>query len=194
MALNTFVFNGTSLGRLFGCSNSQKVNQGCTMLVSKLLEGLRPASKSFSAHLNGNFRFRLINTSSCSNGSSNSNFGSSRRSFDVFRANQMIKNLNSQQKPSNPVLKVDKKTLTVKTTESKPGAEKSAKTTAAAGTVSIFKRFKEAYKQHGKILIWTHLVTSVGWTCGFLLLARRFVVSRFLFFFRFSRVVEAENL
>ena len=36
---------------------------------------------------------------------------------------------------------------------------------------SIFKRFKEAYKQHGKILLWCHVITCCGWIVGFFLLS-----------------------
>ena len=45
---------------------------------------------------------------------------------------------------------------------------------AVAGQVklSIFKRFKEAYKQHGKILIWTHVVTCCGWIVGLFFLSK----------------------
>jgi hypothetical protein len=42
----------------------------------------------------------------------------------------------------------------------------------AATQKSIFKRFKDAYKQHGKILIWCHFVTCFGWIVGFFLLAQ----------------------
>lgn len=38
---------------------------------------------------------------------------------------------------------------------------------------SIFKRFKEAYKQHGKILIAVHFTTGAGWVFGFFLLSKR---------------------
>lgn len=34
-------------------------------------------------------------------------------------------------------------------------------------SLSIFKRFKEAYRQHGKILIWVHVLTCMGWMTGF---------------------------
>ena len=45
-------------------------------------------------------------------------------------------------------------------------------TKGEAGNLSIFKRFKEAYKQHGKILIWCHVVTCCGWIVAFYCLAR----------------------
>ena len=37
----------------------------------------------------------------------------------------------------------------------------------------IFKRFKEAYKQHGKILIAVHFTSGAGWIFGFFLLSQR---------------------
>ncbi|RMZ96128.1 hypothetical protein BpHYR1_044184 [Brachionus plicatilis] len=40
------------------------------------------------------------------------------------------------------------------------------------GSVSIFKRFKDAYKQHGKILIACHFVSSWGWIISFFFLAK----------------------
>ena len=40
-------------------------------------------------------------------------------------------------------------------------------------STSIFKRFKEAYKQHGKILIAVHFTTGAGWVFGFFLLSKR---------------------
>ncbi|CAF0969037.1 unnamed protein product [Brachionus calyciflorus] len=40
------------------------------------------------------------------------------------------------------------------------------------GSLSIFKRFKEAYKQHGKILLWCHFISCWGWVIGFFFLAK----------------------
>lgn len=37
---------------------------------------------------------------------------------------------------------------------------------------NIFKRFKIAYKQHGKILIICHLISSWGWIVSFFFLAK----------------------
>lgn len=42
-----------------------------------------------------------------------------------------------------------------------------------AQTLSIFQRFKEAYKQHGKILIYCHIITCCGWFAGFFVLAEK---------------------
>ena len=39
--------------------------------------------------------------------------------------------------------------------------------------IGIFKRFKEAYRKHGKVLIACHVTTCIGWFCGFYLLSRR---------------------
>lgn len=44
--------------------------------------------------------------------------------------------------------------------------------TAKQQSLNIFKRFKEAYKQHGKILIWCHVATCCGWFAGFFLLSK----------------------
>lgn len=40
------------------------------------------------------------------------------------------------------------------------------------GSVSIFKRFKDAYKQHGKILVGCHFISSWGWVISFFFLAK----------------------
>lgn len=37
---------------------------------------------------------------------------------------------------------------------------------------SIFKRFKDAYKQHGKVLIYVHITTCCGWITGLFFLAK----------------------
>ena len=36
----------------------------------------------------------------------------------------------------------------------------------------IVQRFKDAYKEYGKILIGVHLVTSIGWFGGFYYMAK----------------------
>ena len=41
--------------------------------------------------------------------------------------------------------------------------------------IGIFKRFKNAYKEHGKVLIAVHLVTSTVWMSVFYYAAARFV-------------------
>ena len=41
--------------------------------------------------------------------------------------------------------------------------------------VGIFKRFKNAYKEHGKVLVAVHLVTSTVWMSVFYYAAARFV-------------------
>ena len=46
-----------------------------------------------------------------------------------------------------------------------------ANTTTQAQSLSIFKRFKEAYKQHGQVLIYTHIVLCCGWIVGFYFLS-----------------------
>lgn len=47
----------------------------------------------------------------------------------------------------------------------------SATATSQGQSLSIFKRFKDAYKQHGKILIYTHIVLCCGWIVGFYFLS-----------------------
>lgn len=42
-----------------------------------------------------------------------------------------------------------------------------------AASKSIFKRFKDAYKQHGKVLIYVHIATCFGWVLGFFALSNR---------------------
>ena len=42
-------------------------------------------------------------------------------------------------------------------------------------SASIFTRFKEAYKQHGKVLVCCHLVLCVGWITGFYILSTWYV-------------------
>jgi hypothetical protein len=39
--------------------------------------------------------------------------------------------------------------------------------------LGIFKRFKDAYKKHGKVLIICHVTTCIGWVIGLYLLAER---------------------
>jgi hypothetical protein len=39
--------------------------------------------------------------------------------------------------------------------------------------MNIFKRFKDAYRKHGKVLILVHLVSSVGWISSFYVLSKR---------------------
>ncbi len=50
-------------------------------------------------------------------------------------------------------------------------------------SLSIFKRFKEAYKQHGKVLIYCHITTCFGWIIGFFFLSKRFN-SNFFFYYK----------
>lgn len=45
-------------------------------------------------------------------------------------------------------------------------------TTSTTTSIGIFKRFKEAYKQHGKVLIACHVLTSIGWYVGFFFLSK----------------------
>lgn len=47
-----------------------------------------------------------------------------------------------------------------------------------ASKKSIFKRFKDAYKQHGKVLIYVHVATSISWVISFFALSHRY----YLFF------------
>ena len=60
------------------------------------------------------------------------------------------------------------------TESTKPGANESlgsTSTSTQAQSLSIFKRFKEAYKQHGKVLIYCHIVLCCGWIVGFYFLS-----------------------
>lgn len=43
-----------------------------------------------------------------------------------------------------------------------------------AAKKSIFKRFKDAYKQHGKVLIYVHVATSISWVLSFFALSHRY--------------------
>ena len=54
----------------------------------------------------------------------------------------------------------------------KPEAETPQKTLKEA-EMSLFARFKDAYKKHGKVLIITHVILSCGWFGGFYWLAER---------------------
>ena len=38
---------------------------------------------------------------------------------------------------------------------------------------SIFKRFKDAYRKHGKVLLYIHFSTCICWIIGFYFLAKR---------------------
>lgn len=62
--------------------------------------------------------------------------------------------------------------------KAKDAASNSTSTTAEAqqaSSKSILKRFKDAYKQHGKVLIAVHVVASFGWIFSFFALAKRSV-------------------
>ncbi len=41
--------------------------------------------------------------------------------------------------------------------------------------MNLFKRFKDAYNKHGKVLIIVHLASSVGWISSFYLLSKRYL-------------------
>lgn len=120
----------------------------------------------------GSFASRLLNTT-------NARFlnVNHRKAYFAVRS-QLIKALNSQKK--NAVVRIDQKSLTLKpnaSQSSKPTESAAAKTPPSSTTeqASIFKRFKEAYKQHGMVLIATHMVTSVGWITGFYMLSKGYI-------------------
>lgn len=120
----------------------------------------------------GSFASRLLNTT-------NARFlnVNHRKAYFAVRS-QIIKALNSQKK--NAVVRIDQKSLTLKPSASqqpsKPTESAAAKTpSSTTEQASIFKRFKEAYKQHGMVLIGTHMVTSVGWITGFYMLSKGYI-------------------
>jgi hypothetical protein len=49
--------------------------------------------------------------------------------------------------------------------------------------LSIFQRFKRTYKEHGKILVGVHLVTSCVWYGSFYYIASRYDYFPLIFFF-----------
>lgn len=76
-----------------------------------------------------------------------------------------------------------------------PAAEQPlANESAKAQTFSIFQRFKQAYKQHGKILIYCHILTCCGWFAGFFVLAENgFELSKFLGLFEAVHIISHET-
>lgn len=114
-------------------------------------------------------------------------FNASNRKSQFVRA-QIIKALNCSR--TKAVIRIDKKSITAKPTMTLNQAKNTCEIGArharegattvtqspAAETASIFKRFKEAYKQHGKILICTHAVTSIGWYSGFFMLSKGYLI------------------
>lgn len=137
------------LNGLNGLTKHQQLNNISNMII----EGLKRRSLDTQQRLrffNSTSRFMYVRADHMAS--------------QLIRNRSMILNKSSVAAPTR--LKIDRKSLTIKPPQPPP-----SESTARAETMSIFKRFKAAYKQHGKILIWTHLVTSVGWITGFFMLA-----------------------
>lgn len=63
-----------------------------------------------------------------------------------------------------------------------------------ASSKSIFKRFKDAYKQHGKVLIAVHIMASFGWIFSFFALAKSGVqITELLKLFEKLHIVSEET-
>lgn len=58
---------------------------------------------------------------------------------------------------------------TIKPNEPPPVAE--------TAQLSVFKRFKDAYRQHGKVIIFIHIGNCMLWITGLYILAKRFAFS-----------------
>lgn len=71
-------------------------------------------------------------------------------------------------------------------------SEAELKTTTT--TSGIFQKFKEAYKQHGKILLYCHIITCCGWITGFFFLAKSgYDISNFLALFEKAHLISHET-
>jgi hypothetical protein len=77
-----------------------------------------------------------------------------------LKSNQIILNINNNLRNRQQFLNQQKRFNSTESETVKPKE-------------GIFKRFKSAYKQHGKVLIYTHIVTCCGWITGFYLLSQR---------------------
>lgn len=138
--------------------------------LNKIVELFSVTNKSVLEQL------RLVNTSSRS---LNLNH---RKNY--FIKPQLMKLATNGKISMKSVIRIDKKNINInpsnnqqlKANGSGETANNSAPTAGTVGTqqksASIFKRFKEAYKQHGKILIWTHAITCCGWITGFFMLSK----------------------
>jgi hypothetical protein len=98
--------------------------------------------------------------------------------------NKQIKEMNKQQvqrfrellfsiKRNRFSTKPDQESTTTSSTNTiKSSSSPTTSATTTTTSIGIFKRFKEAYKQHGKILIACHVLTSIGWYVGFFFLSK----------------------
>lgn len=93
--------------------------------------------------------------------------------FSKLRRNYVrLFNGNNNQSAQN------KSNANVNTKAEAPKSNAAAETEAPQKTLkeaemSLFARFKDAYKKHGKVLIITHIILSCGWFGGFYWLAER---------------------
>ncbi len=80
-----------------------------------------------------------------------------------------------QNSKSNNFKLIDKRFKNLSTRENFYSSETSSaasRSVQEASQKSIFKRFKDAYKQHGKVLIYVHIATCFGWIIGFFALSK----------------------
>jgi hypothetical protein len=105
--------------------------------------------------------------------SSNKNLKDSNfKFFNIKDSNQRFKSRSTEKLPNDNKILLKR----VYNTGSNPVQETktptpSTATTTEAQSKSIFKRFKEAYKQHGQVLIYTHIVLCCGWIVSFYFLS-----------------------
>lgn len=127
------------------------------------------------------FRFLFNPTNKCNellNNSNRSLFNQLKLKYFTIRTGSngpiynLKNNLNSVKKTKNVQLTNQLKCFNSSNKPSNGEATLNTQKLAEEKSLSIFKRFKEAYKQHGKILIWCHVITCCGWITGFFFLSK----------------------
>ncbi len=93
----------------------------------------------------------------------------------IIPTNNTTTHIRFQNSKSNNFKLIDKRFKNLSTRENFYSSETSSaasRSVQEASQKSIFKRFKDAYKQHGKVLIYVHIATCFGWIIGFFALSK----------------------
>lgn len=88
----------------------------------------------------------------------------------LAKANKNFSLVKHENFPRKELFELSKKTLSIQLNRYK--SQSSNAILNDKGSDSIFKRFKDAYKQHGKILVTCHFISSWGWIISFFFLAK----------------------
>ncbi len=152
------------------------------MSLSKLAANYKFFSRASSSTLllsnsaSRKSKFQLIKSSLFATKNFNS-FSTNKNSSLIIPANSAI-NPTTQiryQSKSNNIKLIDKRFKNLNSRENFFSSETSTKASKNFQDVSqksIFRRFKDAYKQHGKVLIYVHITTCFGWIIGFFALSK----------------------